>query len=205
MNEANRHAVSPSARLAELREYRRIASIDEIGRRYLAMNAFDGILTIVGVLMGSYIGGIRQPRVVISTGLATCLAMGVSGLWGTYLTESAERKRELGELEHAMLRDLGETKQARASRFAAIVVALIDGLAPLIAGMLVVMPFLLTSAWDDVRISYVASLAVAFVLLFALGVFLGKVAKENLVRSGLRMIVAGLACVGLSFLLNVKG
>lgn len=205
MNEANRNAISPSARLAEFREYRRIASVDEIGRRYLAMNAFDGILTIVGVLMGSYIGGITQPRVVISTGLATCLAMGISGLWGTYMTESAERKRELRELEHAMLRDLGETKQARASRFAAIVVAVIDGLAPLISGMLVVMPFLLTSAWDDVRISYVASLGVAFVLLFALGVFLGKVAKENLVRSGLRMIVAGLACVGLSFLLNVKG
>ena len=77
-----------------LREYDKLANIGEIARRYFAMNAFDGVLTIIGVLMGNFMAGVQEPRIVVSTGLATCVAMGVSGLWGAYLTEAAERKRD---------------------------------------------------------------------------------------------------------------
>ena len=190
--------------ISELADYRRIASIDEIGRRYLAMNAFDGVLTMIGVVMGSYLAGVVEPRIVVSTGLATCMAMGVSGFWGAYQTESAERKHELQELEQAMLRDLADTKQARASRFAVIVVSIIDGLSPLLAGMLVLLPFLLHGLWGVVKVSYFAALGMALITLFWLGVFLGKVARESAVRSGVRMILAGLVCVALSFFLNVR-
>jgi predicted membrane protein (TIGR00267 family) len=189
------------ARLREFAEYRQIAGIDEIGRRYLAMNAFDGILTMIGVLMGSYVAGIREPRIVISTGIATCLAMGVSGFWGAYLTESAERKHELQDLEHAMLTDMTHSKQARASRFAAVVVSIIDGVSPLVAGVAVLLPFILAGLWRDVMTSYALSVGTALVLLFALGVFLARVAHEQIVPAGIRMIVAGVVCVILSFFL----
>ncbi|HHX42764.1 MAG TPA: hypothetical protein GX714_02080 [Chloroflexi bacterium] len=189
------------AKLREFAEYRRIADIDEIGRRYLAMNAFDGILTMIGVLMGSYVAGIRDPRVVFSTGLATCFAMGVSGFWGAYLTESAERKHEMQELEQAMLADMSHSKQARASRFAAVAVSIIDGLSPLVAGVLVLLPFILTGLFPDVMVSYALSLGAALVLLFGLGVFLARVANEQIIPAGIRMIVAGVVCVILSFFL----
>jgi len=192
-----------SETLRELAEYRRIASIDEIGRRYLAMNAFDGVLTMIGVVMGSYLADVTDTRIVVSTGLATCMAMGVSGFWGAYQTESAERKHGLQELEQAMLRDLGDTEQARASRFAVAVVSVIDGLSPLLAGLLVLLPFLLRGLWGSVEVSYYSALGMALVALFGLGVFLGKVARENAIRSGIRMILAGLVCVALSFFLNV--
>jgi hypothetical protein len=39
--------------LQQLQEYSDIAEIGEIARRYFAMNAFDGVLTIIGVLMGN--------------------------------------------------------------------------------------------------------------------------------------------------------
>ena len=202
MSEAKRPWTSRFARLSEFAEYRRIASIDEMGRRKFANNAFDGILTMVGVVMGSYVGGVREPRIIVSTGLATCMAMGISGFWGAYVTESAERKRELQDLEQAMLRDLGDTEQARASRFAAIVVSVIDGLSPLVAGMFVLLPFLFAGAWFAAGTSYVAALAMAFLLLFGLGVFLGKVARENALVGGIRMIIAGLVCVALTFLIS---
>jgi len=205
VSEAKRPWTSRFARLREFAEYRRIASIDEMGRRKFANNAFDGILTMVGVVMGSYVAGVREPRIIVSTGLATCMAMGISGFWGAYVTESAERKRELQDLEHAMLRDLGETEQARASRFAAIVVSVIDGLSPLVAGMFVLLPFLFAGAWFAADTGYVAALAMAFLLLFGLGVFLGKVARENALVGGLRMIVAGLVCVALTFLISGGG
>jgi len=205
VSETKRPLPPRSTRLQEFAEYRRIASIDEMGRRKFANNAFDGILTMVGVVMGSYVAGVREPRIIVSTGLATCMAMGISGFWGAYVTESAERKRELQDLEHAMLRDLGETEQARASRFAAIVVSVIDGLSPLVAGMFVLLPFLFAGAWFAAGTSYVAALAMAFLLLFGLGVFLGKVARENALVGGIRMIVAGLVCVALTFLISGGG
>jgi predicted membrane protein (TIGR00267 family) len=193
-----------SVKLRQLNEYRRLAAIDEIGRRYLAMNAFDGILTMIGVVMGSYVAGVLEPRVVLATGLATSLAMGVSGLWGAYMTESAERRHELHALEQAMLTDLHDTEQARASRFAVVVVSVIDGLAPLVAGAAVLLPFLFAT-WVGEEGCYAASLGVALAMLFGLGAFLARVARTSLLRSGLRMIVAGLVCVALSLLLNVEG
>lgn len=189
------------ARLRRLAEYREIAHVDEIGRRYLAMNAFDGILTMIGVVMGSYVVGIQDPHIILSTGFATCLAMGISGLWGAYMTESAERKSELRDLEQAMLRDLGDTEQARASRFAVVVISLIYGLSPLVAGSLVLLPFLFTSMRGSMDVGYAAALVVALSMLFGVGVFVARVARENVLRSGIRMIFAGVVCVALGFLL----
>ena len=191
-------------KLHELREYNNIANIGEIARRYFAMNAFDGVLTIIGVLMGNYAAHVRDAKVVIVTGFSTCIAMGVSGLWGAYMTESAERKRDLSDLENHTLTDLSNTKIGRASRVAVIVVALVDGLAPFLSALVVLLPFFFSGLLDDIVVSYYASLGMALVVLFALGAFLGKVSKENLIISGLKMIGAGLVSILLSYFLGTK-
>ena len=188
--------------LQRLQEYSHIAEIGEIARRYFAMNAFDGVLTIIGVLMGNYTAGVRTPSIVVSTGLATCVAMGVSGLWGAYLTEGAERKRGMDILENHTLTDLSRTKIGRASRAAVIIVALIDGLAPFASALVVLLPFFFSTLLGGVTISYYLSLGIALITLFALGAFLGRVSRENLTLSGLRMIGAGLVCILLSYLLD---
>lgn len=192
-------------KLQELREYSDIASIGEIARRYFAMNAFDGVLTIIGVLMGNYTANVRNASVVLVTGFSTCIAMGISGLWGAYLTESAERRRDLNDLENHTLTDLSQTKIGRASRAAVVIVALVDGLAPFLAALVVLLPFFFSGLLTDVIFSYYFSLAMALVVLFAVGAFLGKVSKESLLISGLKMIVAGLVSIALSYLLKVNG
>ncbi len=169
------------------------------------MNAFDGVLTIIGVLMGNYTARVRDPTIVIVTGFSTCIAMGISGLWGAYLTESAERKRDLDDLESHTLTDLSGTKIGRASRVAVVVVALIDGLAPFLSALVVLLPFFFSALLGDIVLSYYVSLGMALVVLFALGAFLGKVSKESLVISGLKMIVAGLVSILLSYFLKVGG
>lgn len=188
--------------LQQLREYDDIAEISEIARRYFAMNAFDGVLTIIGVVMGNYTAGVRSPAIVISTGLSTCMAMGISGLWGAYLTESAERKRSLDILENHTLSDLSGTKIGRASRAAVIIVALVDGLAPFAAALLVLSPFFFSTLLGEITISYYLSLGVALATLFAVGAFLGRVSKDSLILSGLKMIGAGLVAILLSHLLD---
>jgi predicted membrane protein (TIGR00267 family) len=122
--------------LERWREYTEIAEVGESARRYFALKAFDGVLTIIGVLMGNYVAKVTETRVTIATGISTSLAMGISGLWGSYLTESAER-REIDELEEHTLIDLRDTKIGEASRMATILVAVVDGLSPMVAALLV--------------------------------------------------------------------
>jgi len=191
-----------SAQTERLGQYRRLTDVDLIARRCFVNNSFDGILTMVGVIVGSFVSRLGDPRIILTTGLATCMAMGVSGGWGAFVSERAERRNQLQELEHAMLRNLEHTEQARASRFAVLVVTAVDGLSPLLSGALVLIPFMLAGRVIDMQTAYITSVCVALALLFGLGVFLGKVGRDAVLRSGLRMVVAGVVCVLLAFLLS---
>ncbi|NIO70336.1 MAG: hypothetical protein GTN71_15250 [Anaerolineae bacterium] len=189
-------------KLQQFKEYDDIAEIGEIARRYFVMNAFDGILTIIGVLTGSYVARVESASVVISTGLATSIAMGISGLWGAYFTEAAERKRDLDELENHTLTDLSETRIGRASRVAGVIVAVVDGLAPFLSALVALLPFFFSASLGGIYLSYYLSLGIALLSLFGLGAFLGMVSRENIVLWGLRMIGAGLLSIVLGYLLG---
>ncbi len=187
--------------LDDVREYERIAGFSKIARRALANNAFDGVLTMIGVLMGNYLGDVRDPSIVIRIGIATSISIGVSGLWGAYLAESAERGRELAELERLSLTDLSETKIGRAARVAVVVVSLVDGLSPLLSSLVVLIPFFFTPLIGNILISYVLSLIVSLVGLFGLGMFLGSISGRSLVAYGLRTVVAGIVAIVVNALL----
>ncbi len=191
-----------SDKLQTFMEYREMTDMDEIGRRKFVNNAFDGILTMVGVVMGSYIAGVTDPAVVISTGVTTSMAIGVSGFWGAFISEKAERKRELDELGRALLADLSDTKQARAGHVASIVVSAVDGLSPFLAAFFVVIPFLFAGMLSNIAYAYYASIAFALLFLFGLGVFTGSVGRQNVIVSGVRMLIAGIVCIVLSFILS---
>jgi predicted membrane protein (TIGR00267 family) len=185
----------------QIREYESIAGFSQIARRALANNAFDGVLTMIGVLMGNYLGDVRHAATVIRIGIATSISIGVSGLWGAYLAESAERGRELAELEKIALTDLSDTKIGRASRTAVVIVSLVDGLSPLISSLIVLIPFFFTPLLGDVMVSYGLSLTVAMISLFGLGMFLGQISGRNLVGYGLRTVVAGIVAIVVNALL----
>jgi len=188
--------------IQDIREYERIAGFSMIARRAFANNAFDGVLTTLGLLAGSYVAGVRSAPIIIRTGIATSVAMGISGLWGSYLAESAERGREVAELESISLTDLGNTKIARAARTAVVVVSAVDGLSPFLSSMIVLIPMLLAPYIHNIVTSYVSSAILALLSLFALGVFLGHISGENLFRYGMRTVIAGIAAIGFSFLLG---
>ena len=185
----------------DVREYERIAGFSKIARRALANNAFDGVLTMIGIVMGSYMGGVRSPGTVIRIGIATSISIGISGLWGAYLAESAERGRDLAELERISLTDLGDTKIGRAWRVAVIVVSLVDGISPLVSSLIVLAPFFFAPLIGDVMISYALSTVLALSSLFGLGMFLGKISGRSLVGYGLRTVVAGIVTIVINALL----
>jgi predicted membrane protein (TIGR00267 family) len=185
-----------------LREYERISGFSEQARRALANNGFDGMLTTIGLLVGSYVAGIRDAQIIIHTGLATAMAMAISGAWGAYLAEGAERRRDLAELEGIALTDLGQSKIGRASRVAVVVVAAVDGVSPLVAALIVLTPMFAWPQSSDIRYAYASCLLVAMIGLFGLGMFLGRISSRSMLLYGLRTIVAGLVSMALGFLLG---
>jgi predicted membrane protein (TIGR00267 family) len=200
-------AIAPGAtgwlrdKIATLRHYHRVAEVGEIARRYFAMNAFDGVLTTLGVLVGSYIGRVHSAHQVIAVGLGAAVAMGISGFYGSYLIERAERDRSLRELENVTLSSLEDSDIAAASTYATIVIACVDGVSPFVAAALVLLPFFFAGV-ISLNVAYVVGVTVAFVELFALGLFLGRVSRQRLIWSGMKLAVAGVLCLALSALLD---
>jgi predicted membrane protein (TIGR00267 family) len=179
--------------LRKFKNYLRVTGADSISRRYFVMNSFDGALTMLGVIVGAWASGAVNPRVIIGIGLGASLAMGVSGFSGAYMAERAERKRRLDRLKRAMLTDLGKTMHGKASHFASIWTALVDGVSPFMAAVISMLPFFLASA-NLIPASGAAIISVILIMsmIFSLGIFLGRISRENMLLSGMRTLAAGI-------------
>ncbi|MFO7928951.1 MAG: VIT1/CCC1 transporter family protein [Candidatus Humimicrobiaceae bacterium] len=187
--------------LEKVKTYNKIANISKIVRRYFAVNGFDGVITIIGVLMGNYIIGTQDYMNVIITGTAVCISLGVSGVWSAYNSESAERKKEIDDLEKYTLHDLDRTVISEAQSFATKVLSAVNGLSPVITALIPIIPFFFGSI-IPIEYSFYAGFALAFLVLLGIGLFLGKISKSNLIISGIKMVIAGGFTAGLSFLLK---
>ncbi len=183
-----------------LKRILRYSESAEYPRRYAVMNAFDGVITILGIILGSKLLGSAEAGQIVAASVGALIAMGVSGASGTYITEMAEQERKIKELQDAMLTNLEGTILVKAHREAAVISALVDSAAAIFAGLLAVAPYFLTVAGyiSDVAAFY-SSLIISLSLLFTLGVFLGRVAGRSLLFSGLKAL--GIGCLTLLFLL----
>ena len=163
-----------------------------IAKRYMVMNAFDGSLTALGIIIGSFLAGVSLPSTIILAGLGASIAMGVSGGFGAYLTESALKKEELAEKGAAMLEELNDTVMDQAAQVSSIFVAVVDGLSPFVASSISFLPFFIISWLSlDIFVAYLSSIILTALTLFFLGVYLGAISKENKWIYGIRMIIAG--------------
>jgi predicted membrane protein (TIGR00267 family) len=182
-----------NGKMNQFRNYVKITEADEIGRRYFIKNGFDGALTILGIIIGTFLADVHEPKIVIGAGVGATLAMGMSGLFGTYLTERAERTRNLKRLERAMVTNLDKTVWDEASTFVTLWAAIIDGLSPALVAILAVMPFVAAHlGMMDFYTALVSSLVIIAITLFLMGSFIGKIAGENPPVDGLKMLSVGI-------------
>jgi predicted membrane protein (TIGR00267 family) len=174
-----------------------------IARRYFVKNGFDGSMTMLGIIVGAWAVHVTQPEIIVTAGLGACIAMGVSGLSGAYMTERAERKRDLKNLETAMMTKLNDSVITDATKFVSFYAAVIDGGSPILTALISLSPFfLLLHGLIAVENAYISSLVVTMVTLFMLGIYLGKIAKENVLLYGIQTLVAGLATVAIVLMLG---
>ncbi len=89
--------------------YSKITNLWGIARRYFVNNFYDGMLTVLGILLGFFAVILKEGQnsvnshLVILTGVGSSISMFISGITGSYLSEKAERKKIKEELNRAML------------------------------------------------------------------------------------------------------
>ena len=181
----------------------------EIARRYLAMNAFDGALTMLGLILGGlFTINPLNPEpgfsAILLAAAGTSMAMAISGFSGSYLAESAERDREVEDLGRAMLTDMSGSMYAKAGRTTSVVVAIIDGASPAVAAFFVVLPlFFVPSGILSIDMAFYFSIVICMALLFILGLFLGAVSKKNMWSYGAKTLFAGILTAILMLLVSM--
>jgi len=212
------------------KEYSKISDLGIIARRKFFNNCFDGALTCAGIVSGIFIIFLSKetsqftPQTVTVTGLATALAIGISGLWGAFLSEEAERKKKVDDMKKEMamieededennetsnleiISNKKKKKQVKtllekAEDFATLIASLVDGGAPVLGSSLPLIPFFFGG---DLRyIHFIFSYMILAALLVYLGNFLGKISGGGRVRYAIHLVTAGVVTLLISILLGI--
>jgi len=184
-----------------LREYDEITNVRPIIRRYFVIGAFDGALTVLGIIIGaSAFGDLEAHKaLIVSASIGAAIALAVSSAVGAYEAERVEKKLDIRTIERAMLARLSE-EHREAFRFAAILSAIVHGIAPLIAALLPVIPFVFL----DADTATIAAIVITLAILFVLGVYLGNLVRERVLMTGLRFVAAGIGTAIVLWLLGAR-
>lgn len=180
-------------RLKKLRFNIELTKSGAIARRYFVIGAFDGALTILGVILGAYVAEASlnpelAKQLIMGAGVAGGVALAVSSAVGAYEAERVEHMLSHRHLEKAMLCNV-EGARRDAINVSIFVSAMAHGIAPLLAAFVPLVPFFFMTLDEAVVTGTVITLA----FLFVLGAYLGSLIKEMIVYTGLRFVIAGLA------------
>jgi predicted membrane protein (TIGR00267 family) len=228
--------------------YAKITNLWAIARRYFVNNFYDGMLTVLGILLGFFVIILKeaQPTIdshlVILTGVGSSISMFISGLTGSYLSEKAEQKKieedlrkamvldvseeepaseedsdEIKEIEKAMLIKINKnvnskgkirlrkrkkkikTLQQKAENFASIIVSCVNGGSPFLGGLIPLVPFFIVPEAN--LLIFLISFFIILICIVLLGVFLGVVSKESIIKNIFQMAFAFFITVLISIFL----
>jgi len=214
--------------------YARITNLWGVARRYFVNNFYDGMLTVLGILLGFFVVLLKDNLVnidsnlVVLAGLGSSISMLISGLTGSYLSERAEQKKikdtinksmiineESGlnsaenqsfeEIEKSMLikikkkrlrkrnisrNNKGQIKtiQEKAETFTSIIVSIVNGFSPFFGGIVPLIPFGFVS--EAGIVIFIISFLIILICIIMLGIFLGIVARESIIKNILQMVFA---------------
>ncbi|MBI2672652.1 VIT1/CCC1 transporter family protein [Candidatus Woesearchaeota archaeon] len=188
--------------LERIKLYISITESEDIIRRYFVNNTFDSALMTLGIIFGIHTTT-SDPRIVIAATLGATVATFTSGMTSAYLSEVAEKKAQLKEIQDAMLTKLTKSLQVQASKTAPIIMAVVNGISPVIGAALIISPYILNIFGIIPATNiFIYSLLIALSILFFLGAFLGKVSNENIFLAGFRTILIALLTMAILFLLS---
>jgi len=111
------------------------------------------------------------------------------------------RRKKLNLKKSNKKRRKAKTLQEKAERFASIIVSLVNGCAPLLGGIVPLIPFFFTIKAGFSF--FIFSFLIIFICIILLGIFVGFISRESLWKNILQMLVAfGLTIIVAILLLN---
>lgn len=184
-------------------------------KRYLIRGFIDGVLSSLGVVIGAStaIGATlgsnnttAASAIIIAAGIGGGVANGLSNILGASVGEKLVKEIELGEIEKAMLKRGGELhgtvvdQKLNEKLWSS---AIYDGVATFIGSIIPVLPFIVGSLFviKDI-LSLYASITISLVLFFILGIYIGRIAKEQVIISGLKLVAFGVVTVIITTLIR---
>ncbi len=162
-------------------------------RRYIFRGLIDGSLSALGVVIGAQGASIG---VIVAAGIGGGVANGLSNILGAFTAEKSEAERKLAEIQKAMIvyPELRKTELYRDMLKSTILSGVADGIATIVGSLIPVIPFALALFFHINKTdALIMAVALTLTLLFAIGGYMGKISKSNLILSGFRMAVAGMA------------
>ena len=171
----------------------------EAETRYIVRGLIDGSLSALGVVIGA--SGSADASVIIAAGLGGGIANGLSNILGAFTAEKASLERERIQKEKSLLKKNGYLKKSIIYKKAireTMICGLIDGTSTTIGSALPVVPFFLF----DIKTALYVAIGITIAILFILGVFIGKISKENVIVSGIKMVIGALAVAVLCFMVE---
>ena len=165
--------------------------------RYVALGTLDGILAVMGVTLTASgvagAGGLSVDNHLIAlTGLSGGVALAMSNAFGSFIGERAEETRTMRELERKMMIDEGKLddtiihQQARRRVYMSMFT---HGFSSFLGSFVPVLPFLVLS---ERMTATIVTVVLCLAALLVLGVYLGRVSRENIYRTSLEVVVIGI-------------
>ncbi len=156
----------------------------------------DGALSTLGVVIGASTGDVS---LVIAAGTGGAVANGVSNILGAFTAERAHKYEKLNQIEQAMVeKNLKKSVLEQHLKKETTKAGFVDGFATIIGGMIPVIPFL----FIEPATALIVSIIIVLLLLFGLGVYVGKVSRDNMILSGIKLVVFGIITAGMVFVLQ---
>ncbi|MEB3844530.1 MAG: hypothetical protein LRS48_02470 [Desulfurococcales archaeon] len=178
--------------------------VRSIARRMFVTNSLDGIVAAMGIDVGGF-SDKADPLLIASSIIGGTVAMGiVSGMIGVYVSERAERMKEYKELERRVASSLKDSIYWKAARLIPVYVALWSGMGIVLFPLLIAVPYIIAASGGlSVRAAYYSSMLIGLALMGFLGYFLGRVSRESIIVSVLRVLAMGVIAIVIVKLLRL--
>ena len=157
-------------------------------------------ISLTAAILGMNSGGAVNPVTVGITGLSGGIAIALSNGFGSYIGEEAEEAKIIRDLESRMMldeRSLDDTIIHEEAKYRVYMSMLTHGSASFMGSPSI--PFFLIG---DIYSAVIVTLIVCFTMLTVLGCYLGKISKESMVKSAIKIISVGVLIVIISYLIG---
>jgi len=145
----------------------------------------DGSLSTLGVVIGASSG---SGSLIIAAGMGGAIANGVSNMLGAFSSEEYKSYIEISEIEKAIVTvDLDDTILVKNAKKRTTQAGLLDGVATVMGGCVPVIPYIFTNN----LLTLILSISLVMMILFILGMVIGKLSERQILISGLKLVIFG--------------